>query len=182
MRNIIFITLLFFFIPLIGFAQEKVKLTDFTISRVDLQDRNRYYYLLDLNDSFSEKITIKISVEPAEIIDSYFDDQYLVMIYKGIDGFHYLTGIYKYGDKWQADYFDIDLEFGTGTYAETIKKAQVLDSATIFLLYNIQATGKAPRTESRILRITKDHIRTYKINDYVSDYDPDGDNPIRPVY
>lgn len=180
MKNIFAALLFLAFFPLNSWAQNKVQLTDFQIEEVNLKERKAKYYSLTLNKGKKE-INVRTFAKPKKIVDSYFDDQFLVFVYESEPGIHFLTGAYKNGKEWVMDYFHRQLEFPNGLYAEAVKQVQFLDASTLLLTYQVNEMGAAEKTEVRLLRIAKDQIDTYISTGKASKHNPKGNNPIRPA-
>ncbi len=149
------------------------------MEEVYLETRKATYYTLHLEEA-GEEIVVSAFAKPEKIVDAYLDQQFLVFVYKSKSGYHFLTGAYKNEGQWETDYFHQQLELSNGLYGESVEQVQILDASTVLLSYQIKETGKEERKEVRFLRITKDHIRTYRNQDDVSEYDRKGNNPIRP--
>ena len=115
----------------------------------------------------SDRVNISIrlfSSKPTQIITSYFDEQYLVLVYKGKGQSHYLAGAYHDGEKWIEDYFQRPLGFATGLSYEAVKTARFLDEASLLLEYEVfsHVGGGQYSTKHTILRICQDQIYEFE--------------------
>ena len=139
-------------------------LDQFTVERFAAEGCKSNCFNLTLNKGDAE-ITIKLfHPKPTQIITSYFDEQYLVLVYKGKGHSHYLAGAYHDGEEWIEDYFQRPLGFATGLSYEAVKTARFIDEASLLLEYEVfsHVGGGQYSTKHTILRICRDQIYEFK--------------------
>lgn len=177
MKKYILLPILILFSMLL-FAQSTDSLTlkDFKIEDVYIPSREATVYELNLLES-EEEISVLLYTKPEEIVASYFDDHYLILVYRRGNNC-YLRGAYKENGKWEKDYFHTQLGLTTGLTSKVLKTARFLDGETLLISYESTSFREREKRMTRsILRICQNEVYIYEQSG-VSDK---GNNPIRPI-
>lgn len=166
------------FFSMFLFAQNTDSLTlkDFKIEDIYIPSREATVYELHLLES-EEEISVLLYTKPEEIVASYFDQHYLILVYRRGSNC-YLRGAYKENGKWKKDYFHTQLGLTTGLTSKVLKTARFLDGETLLVLYESTSFREKEKVMTRsILRICQNEVHIYE----QSGASDKGNNPIRPV-
>lgn len=175
-----FIVLMFFVHCLFAQSIDSLTLNNFELEEIPVPERKSSYYNLTLLDS-EDSITIRLYARPKEIAASYFDSNYLVLVYNSGSG-HYLTGVYKEEQIWRQDYFHRALESSTGLSSMFLKEARFIDGETLLLTHEHHSSVINEKQLSySILRICQNQIYKYKRPEKPFTRGAKGDTSIRPI-